>query len=56
MSLQRSKAVYDYLIANKVNPDRLTFKGFGATKPISSNDTVSGRQQNRRTSFIITGI
>ena len=56
LSLQRSKAVYDYLIASKVNPDRLTFKGFGATKPISSNDTVTGRQQNRRTSFIITSI
>ena len=56
LSLERSKAVYDYLIASKVNPNRLTFKGFGATKPISSNDTASGRQQNRRTSFIITRI
>lgn len=56
LSLQRSKAVYDYLTANKVNPERLTFKGFGATKPVSSNDTAAGRQQNRRTSFIITGI
>lgn len=56
LSLQRSKAVYDYLTANKVKPERLTFKGFGATKPISSNDTPAGRQQNRRTSFIITGI
>jgi outer membrane protein OmpA-like peptidoglycan-associated protein/tetratricopeptide (TPR) repeat protein len=56
LSLQRSKAVYDYLVASKVNPDRLTFKGFGATKPISSNETAAGRQQNRRTSFIITRI
>lgn len=56
LSVQRSKAVYDYLITNKVNPQRLTFKGFGATKPISSNDTAAGRQQNRRTSFIITSI
>ena len=56
LSLQRSKAVYDYLTANKVKPERLTFKGFGATKPISSNDTAAGRQQNRRTSFIITGV
>ncbi|KIO75400.1 membrane protein [Pedobacter lusitanus] len=56
LSLQRAKAVYDYLIASKVNPDRLTFKGFGATKPIASNEQAAGRQQNRRTSFIITGI
>ncbi|MBB6270876.1 outer membrane protein OmpA-like peptidoglycan-associated protein/Tol biopolymer transport system component [Pedobacter cryoconitis] len=56
LSLQRSKSVYDYLVMNKVNPDRLTFKGFGATKPIASNDTAAGRQQNRRTSFIITRI
>ncbi|MBB6498648.1 OmpA family protein [Pedobacter cryoconitis] len=56
LSLQRAKAVYDYLIANQINPDRLTFKGFGATKPIASNDTTDGRQQNRRTSFIITSV
>lgn len=54
LSLQRAKSVYDYLINNKTDPERLTFKGYGETKPIASNDTETGRKQNRRTSFTIT--
>jgi len=56
LSLQRAKAVYDFLLNQKIPSDRLTFKGFGATKPIASNNTVAGKQQNRRTSFLITKV
>lgn len=56
LSLQRAQSVYDYLITNKVEPGRLSFKGFGSGKPIASNGTAAGRQQNRRTSFVITKI
>lgn len=56
LSLQRSKSVYDYLVKNDIDPERLSFKGFGSTKPLSTNDTVAGKQKNRRTSFIITKI
>ena len=34
-------------------PVRLAI-GYGDTKPIASNDTEQGRQQNRRTSFTIS--
>lgn len=54
LSVLRSKSVYDYLIAKNIAAERLTFKGFGATKPLATNDTAAGRKQNRRTSFIIT--
>lgn len=53
LSNDRAKSVYDYLIANGVSEDRLTFKGFGDTRPISSNDTDGGKRRNRRTDFII---
>lgn len=56
LSLQRAKAVYNYLIANNIDARRLSFNGYAATKPIASNDTDSGRKQNRRTSFMITHI
>jgi len=56
LSLARSKAVYDYLITNKIDAGRLNFKGFGSTMPIAKNDTPEGRQKNRRTSFQITKI
>ncbi|WP_316820189.1 OmpA family protein [Pedobacter gandavensis] len=56
LSLNRAKAVYDELIAQKIDPGRLKFKGYGETKPIAGNDTEEQRKQNRRTSFIVTKI
>ncbi|WP_316788185.1 OmpA family protein [Pedobacter frigoris] len=54
LSLQRAKSVYDYLTNNKIIAERLTYKGFGETKPIAPNDSETGRKLNRRTSFLIT--
>jgi len=56
LSVQRAKAVYDYLIANNIAAGRLIYKGYGATQPIAANDNEAGRQQNRRTSFMIIKI
>jgi len=56
LSVQRAKAVYDYLTAKNIDPERLSFKGFGATVPIAKNDSQEGRQKNRRTTFQITRI
>lgn len=53
LSENRAKAVYDYLIANKMNASRLVFKGYGKTQPIAPNDTDDNRSQNRRTEFKI---
>jgi outer membrane protein OmpA-like peptidoglycan-associated protein len=51
LSLNRAKAVYAYLIAEGINAERLTYKGYGETAPITSNDTPEGRANNRRTEF-----
>ncbi|HHH50658.1 MAG TPA: OmpA family protein, partial [Saprospiraceae bacterium] len=53
LSNGRAKSVYDYLIQKGINPTRLSFKGFGETMPIDTNDTDEGRQNNRRTEFIV---
>jgi len=53
LSENRAKAVYDYLLIEDIAPERLKFKGFGATKAIASNDTEEGRAKNRRTEFVI---
>jgi outer membrane protein OmpA-like peptidoglycan-associated protein len=56
LSVNRAKAVYDHLIESKIDPERLTYKGYGESKPIAGNETEEKRKRNRRTSFLITKI
>jgi outer membrane protein OmpA-like peptidoglycan-associated protein len=49
LSEARAKSVVDYLIMLDVEPERLTAKGYGKTRPVASNDTEEGRALNRRT-------
>lgn len=56
LSLNRAKSVYDFLITNGIAQERLTFKGFGETQPVDSNDTEKGRANNRRTEFKVITI
>lgn len=53
LSDSRSKSVVDYLIGKGISASRLVAKGYGETKPIDTNDTDEGRQNNRRTEFKI---
>ncbi len=53
LSENRAKAVYQFLVDNKIDPARLQFKGYGKTQPIAGNDTDEGRSKNRRTEFKI---
>lgn len=53
LSERRAKAVRDVLVAQGFNPQRLITKGFGETRPVGSNATKPGRQQNRRVEIVI---
>ncbi len=48
LSQRRAAAVSGYLGSRNVPYSRLSEKGMGESQPIASNDTVSGRAQNRR--------
>ena len=48
LSERRSKAVKDYLINKTSGAAHLTSKGYGLTRPVDTNDTDSGRANNRR--------
>jgi outer membrane protein OmpA-like peptidoglycan-associated protein/Tol biopolymer transport system component len=49
LSENRAKAVYQYLISKNVPATKLSYKGYGSSKPKVSNDNPEGRAQNRRT-------
>jgi len=48
LSEKRAKAVYDYLIEKGINPNRLNYRGHGASSPIATNAYKWGRDINRR--------
>ena len=56
LSTARAKAVYDFLLKHQIADERLTYQGYGLTKPVSDNDSEDGRAKNRRTEFVITQI
>lgn len=53
LSQARCETVVNYLISKGIAKDRLVAKGYGETKPMDTNDTDEGRQNNRRTEFKI---
>lgn len=50
LSGSRANVVYDFLVRNSVNPERLSYKGFGSSKPIYQLPEQNYMQQisNRR--------
>ncbi len=52
LSEKRALSVKAYLVAAGVDASRLTTQGFGASHPVSSNDTELGRSQNRRVEVV----
>ncbi len=55
LSKRRAQAVVDYLAEQGVDPARLKAVGYGESRPVASNETADGREQNRRVEFRILG-
>lgn len=56
LSENRAKSIAQYLMDNAIAPNRLTWKGYGSSRPIADNSNEKGKALNRRTSFTITGL
>jgi len=55
LSEERGGSVRDFLIAQGMARTSVASTGFGKTQPVASNETVSGRQQNRRVEMVVSG-
>lgn len=53
LSLERARAVCTWLVSNGIEENRLRHEGYGATRPLESNETDYGRSRNRRVEFRI---
>jgi outer membrane protein OmpA-like peptidoglycan-associated protein len=56
--LQRNRdrdSVRDVLVNQGTDASSISANGFGEDRPVATNDTEAGRQQNRRVQPIISG-
>ncbi len=53
LSENRAKSVVDWLVDKGISSSRLSFKGFGETKPIVENSSKENKAKNRRTELTI---
>lgn len=48
LSQQRAQSAADHLMSVGMNPDHVNLTGLGESEPLATNETPTGRQQNRR--------
>jgi outer membrane protein OmpA-like peptidoglycan-associated protein len=53
LSKQRAESVKRHLVKRGVENNRIYINGYGSSRPIADNNTVEGRQKNRRVEFKI---
>jgi len=56
LSFDRAKTVADFFIEKGLDPERLTYKGYGKRQPIASNKTNTGRRKNQRVEIKIMSL
>ena len=55
LSQNRADGVRDFLVQQGVTGTNISAVGLGKSEPVASNDTASGRQQNRRVELVVSG-
>ncbi len=55
LSERRAASVRSYLVRQDIPSQVVQSEGFGEARPVATNDTAAGRQQNRRVELVISG-
>jgi outer membrane protein OmpA-like peptidoglycan-associated protein len=53
LSIRRAYSVSKVLIGVGMRQENVQSRGLGSSKPVASNDTVSGRTENRRVAIVV---
>jgi outer membrane protein OmpA-like peptidoglycan-associated protein len=53
LSENRADAVAEYIVDNGIGTSRVSFNGYGSSRPIAPNTTDEGRRKNRRVEILI---
>lgn len=55
LSENRAGSVRNYLVVQGIGTDSITTRGYGESRPVATNDTAAGRQENRRVELVVSG-
>jgi outer membrane protein OmpA-like peptidoglycan-associated protein len=55
LSQERAASVQSYLTQQGVSASSISIHGFGEANPVASNESLEGRQQNRRVELVVSG-
>lgn len=53
LSERRARSVFEYLTQQGIDAERLSYKGYGKTRPVATNASEEGRRQNRRVECVL---
>lgn len=54
LSMDRARAVYEFLMMQGISNARMKYQGFGPENPVAPNDTEVNRARNRRVEVVLT--
>lgn len=54
LSLRRAKSVGNLLTAVGMKEQNIQLRGLGSSQPVASNDTATGRTENRRVAIVVS--
>ena len=55
LSERRAESVRSFLVQQGLVAEAVTATGFGESRPVATNGTAAGRQQNRRVELVVSG-
>jgi outer membrane protein OmpA-like peptidoglycan-associated protein len=55
LSEMRADSVRSFLVQQGIPAETVSATGFGESQPVATNETASGRQQNRRVELVVSG-